>query len=249
MNPGAYECDGLTLKQCRTNQTGYDVIKACPLDTECDPVAGDCGQLCTPGRFQCNGATLRKCGSDGHWVDSAKCETTALCNVSSDGATGSCVTSPCGTADFSCSGAKLKKCRDDRTDYDDYKTCASAPLCDAPSGRCIEPTCLQPNAYQCFGQDLKQCSGDQTTWIPIKTCAASQYCDASATNPGLFYRVPGQSAALQRKGDGTLHEEQRLEHAGHLRHARLVLMCAPRSGWRRPAHQLVRARAVHRRLR
>ena len=188
--PGAFQCDGLTLTQCRTNQTAFDVIKTCPMDTECDPAAGDCGQLCTPGRFQCNGATLRKCGSDGHWVDSAKCETAALCSVDADGATGACVPSPCGKEDFTCSGVKLQKCRDDRTGYEDYRTCVSEPLCDAPSARCLEPTCPQANAYQCFGQELKQCSPDQTKWISKQTCDASQYCDASATSPGCSTECP-----------------------------------------------------------
>ncbi len=198
-NPGAFECDGPTLTQCRTNQTGFDVIKACPADTECDPNAGDCGQLCTPGRFQCNGANLRKCGSDGHWVNTAKCETSALCNVSNDGATGACVASPCGTADFTCSATKLQKCRDDRTGYDDYRTCISAALCDAPSARCIEPTCPEANAYQCFGQDLRQCSADQTRWLPITTCAAGQYCDASATSPGCSTECPANPVRCNGK--------------------------------------------------
>ena len=197
--PGAFVCDGLTLTQCRTNQTAFDVVKTCAMDTECDPAAGDCGQLCTPGRFQCNGDTLRKCGSDGHWVNSAKCETAALCSVSTDGVTGACVTSPCGTADFTCSGAKLQKCRVDRTGYDDYRTCVSAPLCDAPSARCIEPTCPQPNAYQCFGQELKQCSADQTQWVPKQVCATSEYCDASAATPGCSTECPANPVRCNGK--------------------------------------------------
>ena len=197
--PGAFVCDGLTLTQCRTNQTAFDYVKTCAMDTECDPAAGDCGQLCTPGRFQCNGATLRKCGSDGHWVNSAKCETAALCSVSNDGVTGVCVASPCGTADFTCSGAQLQKCRDDRTGYGDYRTCVSAPLCDAPSARCIEPTCPQPNAYQCFGQELKQCSADQTQWVSKKTCAASEYCDASAATPGCSTECPANPVRCNGK--------------------------------------------------
>jgi hypothetical protein len=203
LNPGAYMCNGASLQQCKLDQTGFDEIKVCPADTECDPIAGDCGQLCTPGNFQCNGATLRKCGSNGHWADQAKCETSALCAVGTDGATGSCTPSRCVNAagqkqDNFCKGAVLQKCKDDRTDYEDQLTCVSAPLCDAESARCIEPTCLVANGYQCFGQDLKQCSADQTKWNPITTCPTGQFCN-SGTNPGCLTACPANPVRCNGK--------------------------------------------------
>ena len=187
--PGAFFCNGSSLQQCRDDQTAYDPVKDCPAGTECDPVAGDCGQLCTPGQYQCNDATLRKCGSDGHWADQAQCESAALCSVSSDAKTGACTPSPCGNNDYTCSGAVLQKCKADRTGYEDNMTCASATLCEATSARCIAPTCETANAYRCFGQDLKQCSADLATWNAITTCPDGQYCD-SGQNPGCLTQCP-----------------------------------------------------------
>ena len=187
--PGGFMCAGATLQQCRMDQTAFDTLKDCPADTECDPVAGDCGQLCTPGQYQCNGAVLRKCASNGHWADDAECETAALCSVSADNSQGACIPSPCGKNDYTCSGAELQKCKADRTGYEANQTCASAALCDAPSARCIAPTCETPNAYQCFGQDLKQCAADQTKWNPVTTCPTGQYCD-SGSSPGCMTQCP-----------------------------------------------------------
>lgn len=187
--PSGFMCDGATLRQCREDQTAWDSLKVCPGDTECDPIAGDCGQLCKAGQYQCNGPILRKCGSNGHWLDQAECQTAALCAVSADGTSGSCTRSPCGKNDFACDGAVLKKCKADRTGYEDDMTCASAALCDAASARCITPTCMTAGGYQCFGQELKQCASDLTKWNAITTCPAGQYCD-SGPNPGCMTSCP-----------------------------------------------------------
>jgi len=187
--PGGFMCDGANLRQCRDDQTAWDSVKSCPADTECDPIAGDCGKLCKPGQYQCNGAILRKCASNGHWLDETACQTAALCSVSSDGGTGACIPSPCGKNDFTCSGAALQKCKADRTGYEDNMTCASAALCDAASARCITPTCMTGGAYQCFGQELKQCASDLTKWNSVTTCPTGQYCD-SGPNPGCLTTCP-----------------------------------------------------------
>ena len=187
--PNGFMCDGSSLRQCRADQTAWDTLKDCPADTECDPIAGDCGKLCKEGQYQCNGTALRKCAKNGHWVDEAQCETAALCSVSSDSNTGSCAPSPCGKNDYACNGAVLQKCKADRTGYEDNTTCASAALCDAPSARCITPTCMTANAYQCFGQDLKQCASDLTKWNAIKSCPTGQFCD-SGPNAGCLTACP-----------------------------------------------------------
>ncbi|MEO8920115.1 MAG: hypothetical protein ABI488_22035 [Polyangiaceae bacterium] len=187
--PNAFFCDGATLEQCSADQVGYETLMVCAGNTECDPTAGVCGELCTPGHYQCNAASLRKCGSDGHWKDESTCETPELCNVDADGTHGQCLVSPCGSDAFRCTGAALEKCKADRTGYQAADTCASAALCDAKSQRCITPTCIVASGYQCFDQDLKQCSTDLTTWNPIKTCPAGQYCDSGAS-PGCRTSCP-----------------------------------------------------------
>ncbi|MES1174058.1 MAG: hypothetical protein ABUL62_06990 [Myxococcales bacterium] len=187
--PGAYFCDGATLEQCSADQVGYQTVAVCPANTECDPKAGTCGELCTPGHFQCNAASLRKCGPDGHWKAESECETPALCNVNADGTQGKCDVSPCGSEVFRCTGAALEKCKADRTGYQPAETCASAALCDAKSQRCLAPVCPVAAGYQCFGQDLKQCASDLTKWNPVTTCPVGQYCDSGA-QPGCLTSCP-----------------------------------------------------------
>jgi len=186
---GAFFCDGATLERCSDDQVGYQTVMACPANTECDPTAGVCGELCTPGHYQCNAASLRKCGADGHWKAEDTCETSELCSVDADGAGGRCLPSPCGSEPFRCVGAALEKCKVDRTGYQPADTCASAALCDAKSQRCITQTCPVAGGYQCFGQDLKQCAADLTKWNPVTTCPTGQYCDSGA-NPGCLTACP-----------------------------------------------------------
>jgi hypothetical protein len=97
--------------------------------------------------------------------------------------------SPCGSDAYRCVGAALEKCKADRTGYQPAETCASAPLCDAKSQRCVTQTCPVAGGYQCFGQDLKQCATDFTKWNQVKTCPVGQYCDSGA-NPGCLTACP-----------------------------------------------------------
>ena len=185
---GAFFCAGTTLQKCSADQVSYENVTVCEANTECDPVAGVCGQLCTPGHYQCNGAALRKCEASGHWKDQDACETAELCSVSADGAEGHCTLSPCGAAAYKCSGVSLQKCKKDRTGYQEVESCKSAALCDAKSQRCTEPSCDVPDGYRCFGQDLKQCATDLTQWKDVKTCPAGQYCDS--TSAGCLTSCP-----------------------------------------------------------
>ena len=187
--PGAFFCAGNTLQQCRTDQVSYETVKVCEATSECDPVNGVCGELCTPGHYQCNAAALRKCGADGHWKEQSTCETPELCSVTADGTEGHCTVSPCATAEYKCDGASLQKCKKDRTGYQEIETCLSTALCEATSGRCTEPACPTADAYRCFGQDLKQCATDLTKWKDVKSCPTGQYCDSGAT-PGCLTSCP-----------------------------------------------------------
>jgi hypothetical protein len=76
------------------------------------------------------------------------------------------------------------------------KSCGSAALCDAASGRCN--TCV-PGAYACQnGTELHRCSADGQTNPVVDTCAtpalcnpAGPACTAPACGPG-DYRCTGQ---------------------------------------------------------
>ena len=188
---GAYVCEGLTLKQCRDDLTGFDAVITCGAGMECNPVSGGCTDLCTAGEYQCNGATLRFCQADRHWMDKEVCASAALCQATSTPVpSGQCIAPGCQKAgDYSCDGAALSRCPEDLTDYKPEEQCATPELCSAIDKRCNTPTC-DPDEYRCFDSELRQCNAGRTDWNLIATCKAGEFCSNDPLDPGCKLECP-----------------------------------------------------------
>jgi hypothetical protein len=188
---GAYLCEGLTLKQCRDDLTGFDAVVTCSEGMECNPVAGGCTDLCTAGEYQCNGATLRFCEADRHWKDKETCASAALCQTTPAPApSGQCVPPGCPKAgDYICDGAALSRCSEDLTGYKVEAQCETADLCSAADKRCDEPLC-DVDEYRCFDSELRQCNAGRTDWNLLDTCQAGEFCSNDAADPGCKLQCP-----------------------------------------------------------
>lgn len=192
---GTYLCSGMLLQKCKEDLTAWEPLEVCSAGTQCNPVEGVCGPLCTPGDYECNQATLRKCQADGTYQDVADCRSPTLCRDgrSLDGPAqpGTCTPHTCLPDQRRCEGATLLKCKASLDGWEPEATCGSDKLCNAESRRCDPIVCMTALAHQCFGQELAQCSLGRDKWDPVTTCPAGQLCDAGP-DPGCKLECPRQ---------------------------------------------------------
>ncbi|HEY3498733.1 MAG TPA: hypothetical protein VGK73_28775 [Polyangiaceae bacterium] len=187
---GAFLCEGMTLRTCREDLTGWDEVMTCEPGTECDPVQGGCAERCEPGHYQCNAETLRLCSAERSWQELERCASAALCTTAADGLSGACNAPGCPAAgEFNCQGADLHQCRDDLLGWEFVESCASAELCSALDRRCHPPVCA-PAELRCFGAELRSCAASLDDWEIIATCGEGEFCDNSAADPGCKLECP-----------------------------------------------------------
>lgn len=186
---GQYSCEGQDLLECRADQTKTEVVETCAEDETCDSVLGRCSPPCAPGAYRCNAARLEVCNDNGRWDLEQECASSPLCVAQLDQESGDwikeCKSPPdgCEKPDlFSCDGAELGQCLSDQTDVLVRDTCASATLCDATSGTCVEPQCSPADALRCdvaSPLQLLRCNPETRQWLPEgPPCGEGQTCNA-----------------------------------------------------------------------
>jgi hypothetical protein len=196
---GSYLCTGQVLEECSDDLTRLSTVQTCVAPLECNATLATC-QACNPGDYECNGTDLQQCAPDATWKLVAKCASSATC----DALNGQCKTPACAPGAFKCeasgvpassstageSPVELEQCNAMLTGWDPVTACISAALCDANSGRCLDPACPAAGALQCNGAALQQCKSDQSGWTTVTTCPAGQAC-----NPDLKSSCVAQCAA------------------------------------------------------
>ncbi|HET9954522.1 MAG TPA: hypothetical protein VFQ61_08455 [Polyangiaceae bacterium] len=193
-DPQAHLCDGMTLKSCAPDLTGWVPQMTCPPGTECNPDQGTCSALCDPGATQCNGAQLRRCSPQRTWEVLEDCKSDALCQASlaatSPLTTPHCIPPTCPTAgDYYCDGARPFKCNNDLTQWEPQPPCDSAALCEAQNKRCRERAC-DPGQLRCFDNELRRCRDDLTQFDPYMTCGSGKFCSDSSGSEGCWDKCP-----------------------------------------------------------
>jgi hypothetical protein len=187
--PGAYSCDGVTLRHCRQDQTGWDVVDTCGSPELCASAVANattnagvidmCPVGCgTAGTLRCDGMTLSKCRDDLTGFDPVMtCPDNTECNPQ----LGVCA-DLCTPGQYQCNDKTLRLC-DSTRHWQDQQVCASAPLCQAtndpaPAGQCLPPGCPAVGAYQCDGVTLSKCRDDLMGWEMVDTCGSAALCSA-----------------------------------------------------------------------
>jgi len=176
--PGAYQCNPdnpSELRACPPSGVGWEHVEPCgppelgnAADLKCETGCG-----VPPGTYRCNGAQLELCRADGTAFELLKtCQDASHCNTQKR----DCVA--CVPGEYHCSGSTLQTCTSSLT-WSTVKSCASAALCNATQGTCIDPGCTRAGAYQCSGAVLQQCRTDLTAWADVATCVTSTLCDAA----------------------------------------------------------------------
>lgn len=142
---------------------------------------------CVPGELQCNRQELVRCSDDKKWELVQDCATASLCQASIEEQLAdperpvACVDPVCEVGRFKCSdsdGRTLLGCPPHRDAWRVVGVCATPELCQAESGRCVEPTCL-PGEYRCSGPVIEVCSPDGTRFEMLETCAEPGQCSTA----------------------------------------------------------------------
>lgn len=179
-------CSGSTLLSCNDNRDGYTATE-CQSPDDCNITSMACRQ-CVAGELQCNRHALMRCSDDKKWEVVEECVTPALCELSRERQLAdptvavSCAVPVCEAGAFKCSeedGRTLLGCPPGRDGWHVVDVCATAELCNAGAGECIEPACA-PGNYQCSETALQVCSPDGMQWETLEVCAASGQCNTTA---------------------------------------------------------------------
>jgi hypothetical protein len=196
--PNSFRCVGARLERCQDDRNGFERYLTCDGENLCDPTAGAC-RACVPNQFACSDGELRTCGADGVWTNPVKCETAALCTVTTNRNVGSCTAPVCDAGSFSCQDGWLLACSAGRDRWDLVEYCGPADRCDAAAatadvaagkrahcasaacgGACPAATCT-PGETRC-SRDLPavELCGTDGQWIVREACASRELCDATS---------------------------------------------------------------------
>jgi hypothetical protein len=108
-SPGQLNCEGATLRSCRSDLTGFDAIDTCIGPGFCNAAAGQCDPVpCQPGERSCNGSQTQVCAPDQAGFDIEQ-----ECPLGCDAETAQCETCEIGT--YICSNESLFRCDDGRS--------------------------------------------------------------------------------------------------------------------------------------
>lgn len=126
---------------------------------------------CEQGQFRCSADWLTTCDPSTlkGWIQTAKCETAALCN----GKVGRC--DVCRGGEYRCVGGKLETCTSDRTGFEFVQDCGSAEQCNVNLAQC--GSCV-PGNYQCNQGALSVCTTGSSWGTPMQ-CSPPDRCSVS----------------------------------------------------------------------
>lgn len=171
--PGQFSCDGAVLRRCSFGRNGWDVLTTCPSAELCNPSAGDCS-ACTPGEVACAGPDVIRCTDAGAFERVRTCTSNLACVEDGEG----CKRPDCDTPGlFRCGDANGLEVCSPGGGWELSVVCATAGLCSASQGRCMEPAC-RGGERRCVGNERQECSADLSRFQRVEVCRAGTTCDA-----------------------------------------------------------------------
>jgi len=138
-----YQCNTTNLMKCKSDHSGFELVKTCTTDQPCNAQAGDCTtHACSPMQKRCNGDRLELCNADQSAFALVATCGTGLC----DSQTLMCDT--CVARSTTCAAGMVRTCSADGQTQTDSACPAGMPFCTG-NGVCVACTdasnCTPPN--------------------------------------------------------------------------------------------------------
>lgn len=177
--PEAKECDGDSVKTCKTDKTWETVL--CDEGYTCfdDGTTVECKvkAVCLPGNTDCLGNVVMLCNAGGQWANFQTCTNSGMICDKTSG-TAQCVVAPCTPAETKCDGKNVKTCNASKTW--ESVACVGIQMCDVVEGtaQCVNPPECSENETKCSGDVVMTCNSslewDSTVTCPVtgKICSA-----------------------------------------------------------------------------